>query len=251
MKLTDLIVYEDEALIVINKPAGLTVHPDGKNEFNTLTDLILAERPEMKGIGESLKLDDGEYILRPGIVHRLDRDTSGIMVLAKTVESYQSLKQQFHDHIVKKNYRAIVLGSFRSLRGIIKEPIGRSNLDIRKWAAGVHARGEKRDAVTRYSIKSSGKVSDKDGVQHTLSYIDVYPETGRTHQIRVHLQYIQHPIIGDNLYASYAPEFTGVERQMLHSYMITFKHPLHGKKVSFTADLPNDILKVSEQILDK
>ncbi len=244
MKLSDIILYEDPDLIVINKPAGLTVHPDGKNQFNTLTDLVLKERPELKGVGEALKLDDGEYILRPGIVHRLDRDTSGVMILAKTQESYQNLKKQFQNHDVKKNYRAIVLGSFRSVRGIIKEPIGRSNLDIRKWAAGVHARGEKRDALTRYNVKSSGKLEDVEGVMHTLSYLDIYPETGRTHQIRVHLQYVQHPIIGDNLYASYVPHFPGVERQMLHAHSITFIHPTTGKKVSHMAEIPEDMEKV-------
>lgn len=251
MNLSDLILFEDEAILVINKPAGLTVHPDGKKDFNTLTDLVLQDRPEMKTVGEPLKLDDGDYVLRPGIVHRLDRDTSGIMILAKTPDAYQNLKEQFQNHEVKKNYRAIVVGSFRSVRGVIKEPIGRSNLDIRKWAAGVHARGEKREALTRYSVRASGKVADTEGTEQTLSYLDIYPETGRTHQIRVHLQYIQHPIIGDNLYASYAPKFLGAERQMLHSHMITFKHPVTGKKISYIADLPNDMEKIIKKLDEK
>jgi 23S rRNA pseudouridine1911/1915/1917 synthase len=243
MKLKDLIIHEDEAIIVINKPAGLTVHPDGKADFDTLSDMILKERKDMKKVGEPIVMEDGAVIMRPGIVHRLDRDTSGAMVLAKTDEAYKSLKQDFHDHVVKKHYMAICYGSFRSPRGIIKEPIGRSNQDIRKWAAGVHARGEKKEAVTRYMVKTSTKIKDKNGDPHTVSLVDVYPETGRTHQIRVHLQYVQHPIIADQLYASYLPELLGMKRQALHAADITIKHPLTGKQTRYVAELPEDFTK--------
>lgn len=241
MKLDDIILFEDEDIMVINKPAGLTVHPDGKAEFETLSEMILIERKDMKNVGEPIVTADGDVIMRPGIVHRLDRDTSGVMVIAKTNDAYYSLKDQFKDHLVKKNYRALVIGSFRSPRGMVKESIGRSNQDIRKWAAGVHARGEKRDALTRYMVKNSGKVSDVEAVSQTISYIDVFPETGRTHQIRVHMQYIQHPIIGDDLYAYYVPKFPGINRQMLHAYAITFTHPKTNKKISYTAELPQDM----------
>ncbi len=244
MKLEDIILFEDEDIILINKPAGLTVHPDGKAEFETLSEMILSERKDMKNVGEPIITADGDVIMRPGIVHRLDRDTTGVMVIAKTNDAYESLKEQFKDHKVKKNYRALVVGSFRSPRGVIKEQIGRSNQDIRKWAAGVHARGEKRDALTRYMVKRSGKVNDASGVAQTISYIDVFPETGRTHQIRVHMQYIQHPIIGDELYAYYVPKFSGVNRQMLHAYSITFTHPKTNKKVSYIAPLPVDLENV-------
>lgn len=246
MKLAEIIIHEDESVIVINKPAGLTVHPDGKADFATLAEMILKERPEMKDVGEPITLDDGGVILRPGIVHRLDRDTSGAMVLAKTVESYKALKQQFHDHTVKKHYRAIVMGTFRNPRGIIKEPIGRSNQDIRKWAAGVHARGEKKDAVTRYMVRSSAKLTINDGEHISVSDVDIYPETGRTHQIRVHMQYIQHPIIGDMLYASYVPELLNMKRQALHAEDITFVHPATNKSVRFIAPLPSDYLGALE-----
>lgn len=238
--LSDIIIHEDESIIVIDKPAGLTVHPDGKADFETLSDMILKDRKEMKTVGEPIVMEDGTVIMRPGIVHRLDRDTSGVMVLAKTDEAYKSLKQDFHDHVVKKHYVAICYGSFRSPRGVIKEKIGRSNQDIRKWAAGVHARGEKKEAVTRYMVKSSSKVKDQNGESHTVSLVDVYPETGRTHQIRVHLQYVQHPIIADQLYASYLPELLGMKRQALHASDITIKHPLTGKEVRYSAPLPQD-----------
>jgi 23S rRNA pseudouridine1911/1915/1917 synthase len=162
------------------------------------------------------------------------------MIVAKTDLAYKSLKQEFHDHTAKKHYLAIAYGSFRSPRGIIKQPIGRSNQDIRKWAAGVHARGEKREAITRYMVKNSAKIFSDDGEHHSVSLVDVYPETGRTHQIRVHLQYIQHPIIGDSLYAAYLPELLHMKRQALHAADITIKHPITGKQVRYSAPLPAD-----------
>jgi len=240
MKLSDIIIHEDESIMVINKPAGLIVHPDGKGDFETLSNMILEEHPEIKFVGEPLVLAGGEIIMRPGIVHRLDRDTSGVIVIAKNDLAYTSLKQQFHDHTAKKHYLAIAYGSFRSPRGIINQPIGRSNQDIRKWAAGVHARGEKRDSITRYMVKSSSKTLSADSEHHTVSLLDVYPETGRTHQIRVHLQYIQHPIIADQLYASYVPELVGMKRQALHAADITIKHPLTNKQTRYSAPFPED-----------
>ncbi len=241
MKLADIILHEDDSIIIINKPAGLTVHPDGKTKFETLSEMLIDERPEMKTVGEPLTLDTGEIIIRPGIVHRLDRDTSGVMVIAKTDNAYKSLKNQFQEHSIKKHYKAIVVGTFRSPRGIIKEPIGRSNLDIRKWAAGVHARGEKRDAITRYMAAFSGKAVDAKGDTSSVTVLDVYPETGRTHQIRVHLQYIQHPIIGDSLYASYVPEMLGMKRQALHAEDITIVHPESCKSMRYAAPMPEDM----------
>jgi 23S rRNA pseudouridine1911/1915/1917 synthase len=246
MKLADILLHEDESIMVINKPAGLTVHPDGKADFDTLSEMLLKERPEIKNVGEPITLDDGAIIMRPGIVHRLDRDTSGVIIVAKTDDAYKHLKQQFHDHTVKKHYRALVIGTFRSPRGVIKEPIGRSNQDIRKWAAGVHARGEKKEAVTRYMVRSSAKVISSEGEHTSVSDVDVYPETGRTHQIRVHLQYIQHPILGDVLYASYLPELLNMKRQALHAEDITFVHPATNKSVRFIAPLPADYLNALE-----
>lgn len=243
-----MVIYEDKDILVINKPAGLTVHADGRGEFGTLADLILKEHPEMAKVGEPYKTEDSVLIERPGIVHRLDRETSGIMVLAKNKKSFTSLKEQFKNHEVKKHYIALVIGSFRASRGVIDQPIGRSSLDIRKWAAGVHARGEKRDALTRYSVRGVGKAEGKEGqgknmqkVMQTVSLVDLYPQTGRTHQIRVHMQYIQHPIIADSLYAPYLSKMLKLKRQALHSYEITFTHPTTGKKVNFKADIPKDM----------
>lgn len=250
MKLSDIIVHEDEALIVINKPAGLVVHPDGRNDFETLSEIILEDYPQMKYVGEPLTLEDGSIIMRPGIVHRLDKDTSGVMLLAKTQDVYHDLKNQFQKHIVKKHYTAIVFGSFRHARGQVDQVIGRSNQDIRKWAAGVHARGEKRESLTLYSVKESFKINSQDGQPCSLSITDIYPQTGRTHQIRVHMQYIQHPVIGDDLYADYLPKFTGVNRQMLHASDITIVHPLTNKKVNFSVPLANDMQEFINELLN-
>lgn len=241
IKLSDITIHEDDDILVINKPAGLTVHPDGKNDFDTLSQMILDEKPEMKFVGEPLTVDSGEIIIRPGIVHRLDRDTSGIMVLAKNQDSYFNLKEQFKNHIIKKHYVAFVFGSFRQARGKINEPIGRSNQDIRKWAAGVHARGEKRESLTLYSVVGDGKVVGPDGQNYSISLVDIYPQNGRTHQIRVHMQYIQHPIIGDSLYASYLPKLLNFDRQALHAYAITLNHPKTNKKLTYKAELPEDM----------
>ena len=243
-----MVIFEDDAIMVINKPAGLTVHPDGKNEFDTLSNMVLEYNPAMKFVGEPLTVDSGEMIMRPGIVHRLDRDTSGIMVLAKTQNAYDSLKKQFQDHIVKKHYQALVFGSFRHTRGKVDELIGRSNQDIRKWAAGVHARGEKREALTMYTVSGDGKTTGLDGQNYSVSKVSIYPQTGRTHQIRVHMQYIQHPIIGDSLYASYLPELLNMKRQALHSYEIKFTHPKTQKMVNFVAPLPDDMLNAIKEL---
>ncbi len=241
IKLSDITIYEDDDILIINKPAGLTVHPDGKNDFDTLSEIILKEKPEMKFVGEPLTVDSGEIVMRPGIVHRLDRDTSGVMVLAKNQDAYINLKSQFHDHKIKKHYVAFVFGSFRHTRGKVEEPIGRSNQDIRKWAAGVHARGEKRESLTLYTVMGDGKVVGPDGQNYSISLVDIYPQTGRTHQIRVHMQYIQHPIIGDSLYASYVPQLLGFKRQALHAHAITLIHPKTNKSLTFKADLPDDM----------
>ena len=249
MNLKDIIIHEDADIIVINKPVGLVVHGDGKADFETLSDILLRERPELKDVGESIALTDGTVILRPGIVHRLDKNTSGVMVVVKNHTAYMSLKQQFHDHTVKKHYVAIVFGSFNVTRGEVAAPIGRSTLDIRKWAAGVHARGEKKDAITKFTIKKSIKTKASDEKDYSLSLVDLYPQTGRTHQLRVHMQFVQHPIIGDDLYAGYLPTFLNMNRQALHAADISFTHPTTKKLVRFEASMPDDMTEACDYFL--
>ena len=141
------ILYEDENMLVINKPAGLVVHGDGRGNFETLADIIIKKFPEIKDVGEPL-LIEGETIYRPGIVHRLDKDTSGALIIAKNQETFLNLKEQFQNHEIQKVYRAFLYGSLKDDKGVINEPIGRSNGDIRRWATGRSARGTMREAIT-------------------------------------------------------------------------------------------------------
>jgi 23S rRNA pseudouridine1911/1915/1917 synthase len=234
------VLYEDDSILVINKPAGLVVHGDGKAEFETLADMILAERPEMRDIGEPLTIGE-KKIYRPGIVHRLDKDTSGALILAKTQESFEFLKSQFQNHAIEKTYHACLYGVPKEREGVIDEPIGRSKGDVRKWNVGRGARGEMRQAITHYKvlgvIGSTGeKGSTEEGV---YSYVEARPKTGRTHQLRVHFKSLNHPIIHDTLYAEGRVEALDFKRLALHALSVTFNLQ-NGKSKTVTAPFPND-----------
>ena len=142
------IIYEDKNIVAINKPSGLVVHSDGKTEEPTVVDWVLKNYPETKDVGEPLVLNDGKEIKRPGIVHRLDRDTSGILLIAKNQESFLHLKKQFQNRTIQKTYRAIVYGRVKNDEGVIDRPIGRSKKDFRRWTAQRDIRGKESEAVT-------------------------------------------------------------------------------------------------------
>lgn len=260
-------LYEDDNLLIINKPAGLMVHGDGRSEEETLADIIKKERPEMIGIGEVLRISssvvednedeydsdesDGEAVAskmitkiieRPGIVHRLDRDTTGVLVLCKTKNAFREMKTLFKSHKVKKVYRAIVEGNIKDDTGIIDAPIARARSDFRKRAIVDHYskdfRGQEREALTRYKVLARSE--DK---QHT--FVECYPLTGRTHQIRVHMRGIRHPIIGDALYGSRGGRDEAV-RCMLHAYKLSFE--FEGKKVEVVAPMPSDMDKALAEL---
>ncbi|MFZ2621504.1 MAG: RluA family pseudouridine synthase [Minisyncoccia bacterium] len=224
------ILYEDKEVLVINKPSGLVVHSDGKTEEKTLVDWILSKYPEIKDVGEPGSTATGETIPRSGIVHRLDRDTSGVMVVAKTKESFKNLKEQFKNHEIKKNYQAFVFGEMKTEKGKIDRPIGRSSKDFRMWSAQRGARGEMREAVTYYKV-----ITKKLG----YSFVEVSPKTGRTHQIRVHFKAINYPLVGDSLYAPDRVNTLGFKRSALHSHDITFTD-LGGLSHTVTAPYPED-----------
>jgi 23S rRNA pseudouridine1911/1915/1917 synthase len=232
--------------LVINKPAGLVVHPDGKREGESLVDWILNNYPEMSGVGEPLVMEHkGETVTvdRPGIVHRLDRETSGVLILAKTQNAYEHFKKQFQDHSIRKEYLAIVLGNTND-RGIIDEAIGRNARDIRLWSTGRNTRGMMRAAITRYFTErkfETGGLPAQAGEK--FSVVRLFPETGRTHQLRVHMKSIQHPIIGDGLYAPKTLEMLGFDRTALHAYKITFTD-LQGIEHTVEAPLPDDFKRV-------
>ncbi len=241
---TPQILLETPTVMVINKPAGLVVHPDGRHEEYSLCNWILEQYPEITGVGEPLLIEyKGEQVTidRPGIVHRLDRETSGVMIIAKTQESYEHLKKQFQDHTIKKEYIAIVSG-WTDDRGTINEPIGRHPKDIRRWTTGRGARGMMRPAITRYMTNK--KCTDDVGNKYSI--VSLFPETGRTHQLRVHMKSIQRPIISDGLYAPKTVGFLDFDRVALHAQKITFRD-LDGKEYTIETLLPKDF----QQVIDK
>ena len=241
------ILYEDASILVIDKPAGLVVHPDGRGDFETLADILLRERPELTNVGEPLMID-GTEIKRPGIVHRLDKETSGCLIIAKTQESFQFFKTQFQDHTIQKVYHACLYGIPKERSAVISEPIGRSRSDVRKWAVGRGARGEMRDAVTAYTVLA--EIGGTEGKGNTSddawSYVEARPKTGRTHQLRVHFKSLNHPIIADPIYAPDRESALGFSRLALHARSITFTLPDGGEK-TVSAPYPEDFKKAREQ----
>jgi 23S rRNA pseudouridine1911/1915/1917 synthase len=230
------ILYEDDNYIAINKPAGLVVHPDGKTNEKTLVDIILKERPEMKGVGEPLELTNGTLIERPGILHRLDRDTSGVLLLAKNQMAYGKAKKQFQNRDTMKSYRAFVWGTLKENEATINVPIAKSRGDFRKWTSERGQRGEQREAITAYRVLGRFEAGGE-----LFSYIDVRPLTGRTHQIRVHMKAKGHPVVSDSLYAPRKPKMLGFERQALHARTFAFTN-LEGEEIAIEAPLPKDFL---------
>jgi 23S rRNA pseudouridine1911/1915/1917 synthase len=236
------ILFEDKNYLVLNKPAGLIVHADGKTEEPTLVDWLLEKYPEMKDVGEPWTSPQGQTIYRPGIVHRLDRETSGVLIIAKTQESFEDLKKQFQNREIEKTYNAFVYGKMEEEDGVIDRAIGRSNKDFRMWSAQRGARGELREAITVYKVLETGRPLDEARgkvAAEGYSYLEVRPKTGRTHQIRVHLKAINHPVIGDSLYAPKRDFALGFERLALHARSLAFKN-LEGKELIIEAPLPED-----------
>ncbi|MFA7159043.1 MAG: RluA family pseudouridine synthase [Kiritimatiellia bacterium] len=223
------IIHEDDSVIIVNKPAGMVVHPAAGHDSGTLVNALLYRCPKLEGIG-------GE--MRPGIVHRLDKDTSGVIVVAKTDRAMLSLAGQFRRREIKKEYLAVVRGALAPGAGEIRTLIGRHASDRKKMSATA-PRG--RLSVTRYeTVKTAGD----------YSLVKVFPETGRTHQIRVHLAHAQHPVVGDRQYGKRAPgaAHPAAGRQMLHACKITLRHPGTGELAAFFAPLPEDMRLLIERL---
>jgi len=223
------IVYEDNDLVVIDKPAGLVVHPAAGHDSGTLVNALLGHLPDLGSTGGI----GGE--VRPGIVHRLDKDTSGLIVVAKNDRALQFLQEQFKSRTIKKMYLALVDGLVTPPEGIIDAPIGRSKHDRKKMAV-THAG---RSARTRYRVIQVYHNPD-------LSLVEAYPETGRTHQIRVHLAWLKHPLVGDEVYGRQHPRVP-CERHFLHAASLTLTLP-NGEVRTFTAPLPPDLQRVLDQL---
>jgi 23S rRNA pseudouridine1911/1915/1917 synthase len=236
------ILYEDAAILAVNKPAGLVVHSDGKTKEPNLVEWLEKKYPQLRGVGEPGRDAKGEEVLRSGIVHRLDRGTSGVMLVAKTQEAFEFLKKQFQDREVGKTYHAIVVGEMKTEKGKekgkIDRPIGRSSSDFRKWSAQRGARGEMREALTEYRVLEKGS---------GYSLVEAHPKTGRTHQIRVHFKAINYPLIGDGLYAPNYADALGLGRLGLHSYQVTFAD-LKGGKHTVAAPYPEDFKKAAKAL---
>jgi len=242
------ILFENNNLLAINKPSGLVVHGDGKTDEPTVVDWILENYPQVNGVGENMFINykDQELELsRPGIVHRIDRDTSGILVISKTQESFDYLKELFKNKKIKKTYQALVYGHIKNDVGIIDQPIGRNTKDFRMKMAGDHARGKLREAQTEYRVieRYTDLDSKKDvqGQHQKYTLVQCQPKTGRTHQIRVHLKWLNHPIVADSLYRGKRKEVLGMSRTALHAYVISFIDS-DENDVSVTCDMPEDIV---------
>ena len=205
------ILYEDENVVAIHKPAGLITHSDGRTEESTAEDWFNERYPKSGG----------------GYVHRLDRDTSGVLLFAKNLTAYEFLRKAFHDREVQKTYVAVVHGAVKAKKGTIDFDIGRSRSDFRLRSAQPKAKGRLREALTRYEVVDTTEENGK-----LYSLLVVKPETGRTHQIRVHLKAIHHPIVGDKLYAPNQVQALGLERLALHAYELDLPLPEGGRVVA-------------------
>ncbi len=224
------IVYEDEDLLVINKPKGLVVHPAAGHSDDTLVNGLLFR------LGDDLSGINGE--LRPGIVHRIDKDTSGLLAVAKNDYAHAMLASQLKDHTMARTYEAIVCGNFREDSGTVDAPIGRHPSDRKKMCV---TQRNSRNAVTHWEVVRRYK-----GYTHIRCKL----ETGRTHQIRVHMAYIGHPILGDTVYGHKKPEL-GQDSQCLHAGALCFQHPRDGRPVMVFAELPQyfqDVLAKLEKM---
>lgn len=221
------ILYEDDSLIILNKPAGLVVHPAAGHQSGTLVNALLAHCPNLTGIGG---------VQRPGIVHRLDKDTTGAIAIAKTDQAHQHLQAQLKAKTARREYLGIVYGAPSAESGKIDQPIGRHPIDRKKMAVVPVEKGG-RPAVTHWQIR------ERLG-NYTLMHFQL--ETGRTHQIRVHSAYVGHPIVGDPVYSSGRSVGVNLPGQALHAWRLTLQHPLSGDWIEVTAPLPKTFTTLLE-----
>ncbi|MCX5725737.1 MAG: RluA family pseudouridine synthase [Candidatus Saganbacteria bacterium] len=225
------IVYEDDDIIVVNKKKGMVTHPAPGNYTGTLINALLYHCKKLSSIGGAV---------RPGLVHRLDKDTSGLLVIAKNDASHQSLSKQIHDRTASRKYVALLHGRIENDEGIVEAKIGRHPVHRKKMSVILSEKLKSKAAVSHYRVLKRFK-------KYTLA--EVVLKTGRTHQIRVHMAHIGHPIVGDQTYGRRSNEF-GATSQLLHAKTLGFVHPRSKKYMEFNSDLPDEMQKVIERIKD-
>ncbi len=224
-------IYEDSDILVINKPSGMVVHPFDFSEEDTVLDWLTHHHPYIFKIENHFTLQDGRTINLGGIVHKLDRDTSGVIIIAKTKHAYDTLRKAFTDHTIRKVYLALIEGTIEADALHINAPLGRNKKDYKQVAFPKNPRGELRDAVTDLTVIMRGK---------DVTLVKLEPLTGRTHQLRAHMNHIGHPIVGDKAYGS----THDTARIMLHAQKLTFI--LNDKEHTFEAPAPQEFIKPFE-----
>lgn len=242
------IIFENADLLVVDKPAGVLVHPDSEDVSGTMVEWFLSHAPEAQGVGEPRIGIQGKPVERSGVVHRLDRETSGLLLMVKNQKSFEHVKAQFQNRLVRKEYRTLVYGLMKERWGTIDRPIGRSARDWRLRSAERGARGMRRDASTDWECLIKGTYEGE-----AFSYLKLLPKTGRTHQLRVHLKAIGRPIVGDLVYAGQervaASNNLGIQRLALHAHYLQLVLP-SGEEKAFISDIPPELVEAIDRIAE-
>jgi 23S rRNA pseudouridine1911/1915/1917 synthase len=234
------IIFEDTNYLILDKEAGVVVHSDGRTKEGSVVEWLTKEYPKLSSVGGVFDVTGTDGIPRYGVVHRIDRETSGVLVVAKNQKTFEHLQAQFQNHQVKKIYHAFVYSPINEDSGTIDRPIGRSSNDFRMWSAQRGARGTLREALTFFRVLARSKEA---------TFVEAEPKTGRTHQIRVHFKAISHPVVADKLYGAGYKPILGFTRLALHARSIEFMS-IKDKKLSFEAPYPKDF-KLAIKMIEK